>query len=333
MQNRLLYIDIAKAIGLCMVILSHSVYPQLMWIGIGCYVPIFYIVSGFTTSSINIAKKTKRLIGSYIYYSIFLLILYILIHLLRHEPLDNIRNMIIGIFYSRYSLFPLGEINNINFLHIEYNAPLWFLTSMFTGYLALIPILRFKKSHWVLTLIGIYILLTWIMAQCPYLLPWSIDCAPLMAIYMYLGIKIRNTNLIKNNSLFLWSIIIIGYIVFTYLNGRVNLSIRDYGNSIILCLIAGGLGSVIILKIAEQLSKYRIGKILGEFGKHSMTIFCLQMPLLVYTHVLMQKISILFSIEISSIATAICQLLITIVVGYLLSTIKRSISLLRSKTL
>ena len=333
MHNRLLYIDIAKAIGLCMVILSHSVYPQLMWIGIGCYVPIFYIVSGFTTSSINIAKKTKRLIGSYIIYSIILLILYILIHFLRHESLSDIRNMIIGIFYSRYSLLPLGKIDNINFLNIEYNAPLWFLTSMFTGYLALIPILKLRKYYWALSLICIYIVLTWIMSHCPYLLPWSIDCAPFMAIYMYMGIKIRHTNLIKNNNLFLWSIIIIGYIVFTCLNEGVNLSVRDYGNSIILCLIAGGLGSVIILKIAEQLSKYRIGKILGEFGKHSMTIFCLQMPLLVYTRALIHKISILFSIEISSIATAICQLLITIMVGYLLAVSKNKVPFLRNITL
>lgn len=313
--QRLCYIDIAKSLGLVMVILSHTVYPQLMLIAIGWYVPIFFIASGYTLGNFNIPKRGKRLIGSYVCFSLLLLGLYILIQCMRHEPLNGIRNMTMGILYSRYALYPLTAAENINLLHMEYNAPLWFLTSMFTAYIALIPLLKWSKL-WGGIIIG-YIALTWCLNHLPILLPWSIDCAFVTAIFIWIGIKLRKIDYISNNSRRLWIAIFAGYLFITYLNGGVNLSIREYGNSILFFLISGVLGSMLIIKLSEWLETFAMSKYLTYIGQHSLTIFCIQMPLLVFSRVIIHKINIAMSIDTPAIAIALFQLVVAIVGGCL----------------
>lgn len=315
MQNRLLYIDIAKAFGLCMVILSHSVCPQIMRIGIGCYVPIFFIASGYTLGNFNILKRGKRLIGSYVCFSLLLLGLYILIQCMRHEPLNGIRNMTMGILYSRYALYPLTAAENINLLHIEYNAPLWFLTSMFTAYIALIPLLKWPKLRG--GVIIVYIVLTWLLDHLTILLPWSIDCAFVMAIFIWIGIRLREIDYLSNVNRRLWIAIFVGYLFIAYLNGKVNLSIREYGYSILFCVISGALGSVLILRLSKWIETYSIGKCLSYVGQHSLTIFCIQMPLMVFSRVIIHKINIAMSIDIPTIAIALFQLVVAIFGGCL----------------
>ena len=324
MQQRLLYIDIAKAIGLCMVILSHTVYPKMMLYSVGWFVPIFFITSGYTTFNIDIAQKAKKLIGSYILYSVILFILFLSIQYIRQAPLGDIKNMVVGILYSRYSLYPLDVCDNIYFLNMEYNAPLWFLTSMFTAYVALMPLLKWPK--WQAWIIGAYIILTFLLAQLPILLPWSIDCAPLMAIFIYCGMKMRDYNLLENRSWLLWSIIFIGYCVLTVINGSENLSVRDYGNSIVLCCMSGILGSIFTLKFAFWLEQFKIAKYIAYIGKHSLTIFCLQMPLIVFTRVVIHKLSGALSIEIATAAIALCQLSAAIVGGLIVDLIIRNLA-------
>lgn len=324
-QPRLIYVDVAKAIGLFMVILSHTVYPQIMYIGIGCFVSIFFIVSGYTTQSLNITKKTTRLIGSYIIFSIILFFLYLLIQAIRHVPLDGCTNMAIGILYSRYSLYPLNTTENIYFLNMEYNAPLWFLTSMYTGFLALIPLLKLKKNKFFL--ICIYIFFAWLMNQCPILLPWSIDCAPMVAIFLFIGIKLHESNFLNNTSYIHWLAIISIYCLITYMNGGTNLSVRDYGNSILFCLLSGISGSLLILKTSKWIERFKISKYLALIGQHSLVIFCMQMPLITCTRVIINKINTLPSFDFPTIAIALCQLLVAIVGGLILSVIMRKIHL------
>lgn len=322
MQQRLTYIDIAKALGLCLVILSHTVYPQLMFFALGCFVPIFFVTSGYTTQSVNIAKKCKRLLIPYFLFSSTFLILYAAQQWFTTHSLKEVTTAAWGILYSRYCVYPLEQTNNIVMLPAG-NAPLWFLTSMFTAYVALIPLLRWPKLRGGV-IIG-YITLTWCLNRLPILLPWSVDCALLMAVFIFSGMQLRESKLLNNNSLLTWSVIMLGYCITTAINGYENISVRDFGHSVLLCIISGVLGSILILKLSTWIAQYKIGKWFAAIGRYSLTIFCVQMPLLVATRIICSKAAVYFSLNIPSEVIALCQLVSTLCVGYAIAVVAHKV--------
>lgn len=308
---RLAHIDIAKAIGLCLVIVSHTVYPRLMFFALGCFVPVFFVASGYTTSTINLRKKAKRLLLPYALFNIVLVALFIVKQVCSCSTNEGIYENIWGILYSRYAIYPLGSENNI-FLMQAGNAPMWFLTSMFTAFVALKPLLVWPKLRW--WVICVYLILTWLISKLPVLLPWSLDTAFLMAIFIYVGIVCRNTAILNSKKWCLWIAVVMGYGITAYLNGYVNLSVREYGGSILLSLIAGILGSLLIMKGSMWLSKYQIGNLLAHVGQYSLTIFCIQMPLLVCTHILCGGV-------FPDVVIAMIQVITTITLGYAIAVI------------
>ena len=48
-NNRLPFLDIAKGIGILMVMYSHSLYndAMIMTYVSGCYIPLFFVISGY----------------------------------------------------------------------------------------------------------------------------------------------------------------------------------------------------------------------------------------------------------------------------------------------
>ena len=307
--SRLTYIDIAKAIGLCLVILSHSVCPRLMFLALGCFVPVFFVASGYTTKTIELKKKAKRLLLPYALFNIGLIVLFIIKQIYISSTQEGIVNNIGGILYSRYAVYPLSSENNI-FLMQAGNAPMWFLTSMFMAYVALKPLLAWPKVRG--GVICLYLITTWLLSKLPVLLPWSLDTAFFMALFIYVGIVCRNIAILDSKKWWLWIALVIGYGITAYLNGYENLSVRDFGNSILLSLIAGISGSILILKGSMWLSKYKIGNLLASVGKYSLTIFCVQMPLLVCVNYLCGGI-------IPNVIVAVIQVLATIALGYVIA--------------
>ena len=314
-RARLTYIDIAKAIGLCLVILSHTVCPRLMFLALGCFVPVFFVASGYTTKTIELKKKAKRLLLPYALFSIALVGLFILKQVYFGSTHEGILENIGGILYSRYAIYPLGAENNIVLMQAG-NAPMWFLTSMFMAYVALKPLLAWPKLRE--GVICLYLITTWLLSKLPVLLPWSLDTAFFMALFIYAGIVCRNTTILESKKWWLWIGLVIGYGVTTYLNGYENLSVREYGNSIVLSLIAGILGSVLIMKGSMWLSKHKIGKSLARIGQYSLTIFCVQMPLLICVNFLCGSI-------FPSVLVALIQVITTIAVGYFIAIIAHRI--------
>ena len=70
------------------------------------------------------------------------------------------------------------------------------------------------------------------------------------------------------------------YFTLCYINGKPNLSVREYGLSFVLIIFTGTLGTIIIIRISQWLEKSVFGTALIAFGQHSLTIFCVQMLLL-----------------------------------------------------
>ena len=71
------------------------------------------------------------------------------------------------------------------------------------------------------------------------------------------------------------------YIGLQYVGGDMNLSVRMYGTSLVIYFILAIFGSFIVLWGCKYLQGSFIGRCLLTMGKHSMTIFCIEIVFIV----------------------------------------------------
>lgn len=273
MVKRLEYVDIAKGIGIVLVVCSHSDALDLMWLMMGMFVPVFYFCSGYTYSKRGslrecMKKRFRKLFVPYLFFNILMFGAFM--HFSMRE--------VVGLFYSRYCLYPLDVSPNIKFL-TSGNYPMWFLTSMIVSYLFFYLILYCDKiKNWLL--FG-YAIITIVLTKCPLLLPWSVDTAFLTALFMYFGMVARNKNCITAKP---WQVglIALSYIGLQIIGGDINLSVRMYGTSVIIYFVLGCFGSFCVLWGSKYLQGTFVGKVFLTLGEHSLTIFCVEMAFIVW---------------------------------------------------
>ena len=277
-KERLDYVDILKGIGILFVIFSHSGAEEWLMSNMGdFFVPLFFIASGYTYRYSNhslreaFAKRVKRLLKPYFFFSILMLLLY------KRSSLFDI----VGVFYSRYCLFPYYTTDNIILLGGG-NPPLWFLTSMITASVPFFLLMKYPKyDKWFLC---VFILYTFSCQYLPILLPWSMDTACLTGAFMYAGMLLRKDMKLLERS---WPFYIAIFLLFfcaCLLNGGDNLSVREYGRSFLLYYLASVLGTVFLLKISQFLERTPLCDVMVSVGRHSLVIFGIQMFLLRLCH-------------------------------------------------
>ncbi len=280
-------LDAAKAIGILVVLLVHTgrSFGPVSYYGGMFYMPIFFVTAGTTfsykpeESLLTFAgKKARRLLAPYFGYNLFLF----LVFLLRGQA-DL--QALLGILYSRHCLMPPGSATNVYFMQIL-NAPTWFLTCMFVSYLLFWLLMRAAKGDSRKAFVGngLYLLIAiGLHYLCPVLLPWSIDCAfyavtflvigKLAAIQDWMG-KFRK----KPLSLCLLALL---FALSAHLNGSVNMSVGDYGRSMVLYLFVGTSGSLLVMTLLSVLYQSRhtviLQKSLEFIGRHTLPILCLHL--------------------------------------------------------
>jgi len=232
------------------------------------FVPIFYFCSGYTYSMKGtfkecMKKRLRKLFVPYLFYSILMFIAFM------HFSLREV----LGVFYSRYCLYPLTVSPNIKFM-TSGNYPMWFLTSMIVSYFFFYLIVYYEKIRY--CFLFSYVIITVVLTRCPILLPWSIDTAFLTALFMYAGMLVRKKNYILAD---IWQVglLVIAYVGLQLIGGDINLSVRMYGTSVIIYFVLGCLGSYVVLWVARRIERTFLGNIFLSLGRHSMTIFCIQM--------------------------------------------------------
>jgi fucose 4-O-acetylase-like acetyltransferase len=272
-QNRLEYVDIAKGIGIVLVVCSHSDALGLMWLMMGMFVPIFYFCSGYTYSMKGtltecMKKRFRKLFVPYLFFNLLMFCAFM------HFSLREL----VGVFYSRYSLYPLDVTPNIKFL-TSGNYPMWFLTSMIVSYFFFYLLVYFDRFKY--GLFAVYAILTIALDRLPILLPWSLDTAFLTSLFMYAGMVARNKDYISAN----WwqvGIVLSVYVGLHLIGGDINLSVRMYGTSVFIYFILGCLGSFVVLWGSKFLEGTILGRLFLSLGQHSLTIFCIQMIFIVW---------------------------------------------------
>lgn len=324
MKSRDISIDIAKGIAIILVELSHIGMGNYSFIIDGFFIPIFFILSGYTyNNSVSpnnymVLVKFKRLLKPYFFFNLTFLCFYFLTHSFKFEGI----NLFIGIIYSRYCLFPLGANNNVFFLSMEGNAPTWFLTAMFVAYIFFFLLIRTynKDKNLSYILILIYFVISILFKFLPILLPWSIDSSLFFSLFIFSGFIIRKYDILNKilngqhkNLLF---ILFLGsYFGISFFNNHVNLSVRLFDN-IFLLFITGILGTLFTIIISNTLKQTLLGKIFESIGIHSITI--MSMHLFFFSII---KRTLYFAGITSSIVTILSILIASTTICFLISVI------------
>ncbi len=269
-KSRLEFVDIAKGIGIMIVCFGHSGAEDVVisWIG-GFIVPLFFILSGYMykDKGIPVGKdlynKGKKLLKPYFFFSVVLLLIY----------KRFAWNDIVGVFYSRYCLYTYHAPDNIFFMKAT-NSPMWFLTAMFATFPLFYIIM--KNEKYIKWIVLSYLLITWGCTFLPILLPWSLDVAFIMAIFMYIGVLFRRQKNLLNKPSYIYGLIIAAFLILCKVNGEPNPSVRELGNSLLLYMITGVLGSISMMWICKHLEGKPFSGLLADIGRHTLVIFCLQ---------------------------------------------------------
>ncbi|HIT66085.1 MAG TPA: acyltransferase [Candidatus Merdisoma merdipullorum] len=292
-KKRVLWLDIAKALGILVVLLVHtgkSLGPVTFFGGM-FYMPVFFILAGMTfrwkpeeTFGSFVKKKARRLLLPYFGYNLFLFLFFFIKNdLLTGQAQAASFFPLLGILYSRNCLFPMNTTPNIYFMQIL-NAPTWFLTCMFVSYLVFWLLMRAaggsRKKALYLNF-GVLLAAVLLHYLCPVLLPWSLDCALYSVSFLLIGKIMADRELVESLYRKPWALILTAaaFAGLSWLNGSVNMSVADYGRSMILYLAVGSLGSLFVMELSLFLEKYtkKFAEALGFLGRHTLPVLCLHL--------------------------------------------------------
>lgn len=277
-NNRILWIDITKFLGILIVLLVHTGI-QIPYVStyLGSFmIPVFFVLSGYTYEKKEgsfwsyVKKKAVRLLIPYMVCNVILVAFY----QYRMGGFDKIS--ILGIFYSRYMLMQEGTSWNLAWMPCL-NSPTWFLTCLFLAlciYELLNRLSKGKRRAAVVLCMGAGILIT---RTSPILLPWNIENALIFQGLLEFGrfLKEKGILWLSRNS-WAYGNILLGFLVFGLLNGSINVSIGNYGRDPLLCMLVGSLGSILCMKTAQILETAAgiLGRILGFLGQYTIHIMC-----------------------------------------------------------
>ena len=155
---------------------------------------------------------------------------------------------------------------------------MWFLTSMIVSYFLFYLLVYYEKYKHVLMFL--YALLIACLMNSPILLPWSVDTAPLTAMLIYMGMKIRKHGYISLD-LYQVLLLVLLYIGLRYVGGELNISVREYGTSIAIYFLLAIIAPIVVLWGSMFLEGTFVGKCFFTLGKHSLTIFSVEIAFIV----------------------------------------------------
>lgn len=278
------YLDAARGLALLLVMISHA--HGLSSFLIFYYIQVFFIISGYLyqpggrSYGETMKKKAKRLLIPYFGYSALLWCFYAS---MRRDG-AAMKQSLFGVFYSRFCLYKTTEVtDNVYLLDIA-NGAMWYLTAFFVTSLLFYLIAEKCLSDIKITIIVSVILLaaTMLLNELPVLLPWSIDIAGIATVLMLIGAWMRKIEFFEKKSA--WWLVIINlvlYVGMVIFNGRLNMSIREYGKfdslSVPFFLIVSVTGSVLCIWVCKWTEKLKINGFLRYIGTHTIELLCLHM--------------------------------------------------------
>ncbi len=282
-DGRLCWVDVAKGIGIILVVFAHVNYTRAILDTIySFHMPLFFIISGilfnknkYTSFRMFVKRKLQTLICPYVlFYTLILIYFYV--------------SRYLGSGLSEFNVAVMGE----HFLQMflsqgsakVISPPLWFVLCLFTVEILYYFISKIDKKVIVVLISAVFVLVGWlfetyIVRKYNILLPWSIDSAMFALGFFTIG----NLSADRLNQMVRWilkqdysyligsALAIVGLAVTMILaipNGHVSLGSKILRNGYVF-YITGIVGSLSVLVISALLQK---NKFFTYCGRNS---FCI----------------------------------------------------------
>lgn len=268
---RVTWIDIVKGIGIILVVLSHSLNFEnsvlIKWLN-SFFMPMFFIMTGYTIKTMNKRKLISELI-----YLLKIYFIWASVGMVFSFILDAIKGNTIDYVQEIFNLIICKEI---------YNYSLWFIFAIAISKFVYTIILNKTNNRFstecILSLF-ISVIGLGLTQNINHEIAFKFDIALTMMIFIFLGRVMKRYDFtIKKNGLQINLLIVasISSIIFgIYLNQEVAVFKAQYGNFIYF-IISALSGAYIIIIFSKTIEIYsHIGtKILSWIGKNTLIILC-----------------------------------------------------------
>ncbi len=296
-KNRELWLDIAKALCIILVVINHlGIHiPIVTFFGGMFYMPLFFVSAGYTyrrkTEDFKAfaIEKAKRLLIPYFVCNVLLFAFFTL-------RSGFSKPNFLGIFYSRSMLMAADSPWNMG-LMTYLNAPTWFLTCLFLCYCFYFIVDRKfadarDRRKVILVCMAVGVILR---TLSPVLLPWSLENALFFLGLIELGRFLKEDGMawLKAHE-WIYANFLIGFVALSYMQGAVNVSISQYGRSMILYFFTAALGSVLCMKFSELVEKYLgiFAKAIAFVGRHTLFILCWHLLAIEVIRIILLRMSV-----------------------------------------
>lgn len=276
-EKRLEYLDIAKGIGIILVVLGHVFMqnPLVIWI-YSFHIPLFFFLSGYLfyfnkekRLSRFLYKKTRTILIPYFVYAIVFYLYWLLAERHLREQSEDVLKPLIGIFYG------IGKEPWLTF-----DDALWFLTCLFVVELAFFLLMRAVKNVKALSVVLLFSsVVGYVIGKYQTVdLPWGVNIAFTSIVFYGAGYILHHLEVTRHYRyrlqwLYLPPLIVL-YAVCTYLNGRVDLNTLVLNKYWLFYGAAfGGLLSIYFL--SRLIGQYRGLRFLGT---STLVIMCAHEP-------------------------------------------------------
>lgn len=273
-KERILWIDIAKGLGMILVVVGHSRPPQLIYEAISSFhMPLFFFLSGFVyrvnSSFVSMKKRMlkdiTKLVLPYIITVCFIGVFLLIINF-------QGRN---GFYESLYdlgksSLFGSGS----NYYEIKMIGEIWFLLAMFWTRRLMDGLFFIQNSILRLTLLVIGAAFSIFLASKEIWLATNFDIALVSVLFMYCGYLFQKRSKTKKKLYFWCAIIVICLYALAF--SMLEMSNRSYYHLWYLSLPGAIAMSILISKLSMLLSKIKgLCLFLSYIGRHSLLFLCI----------------------------------------------------------
>ena len=310
-MNRFDYLDIAKGIGIILVVWAH-----IMLVGVShriiyaFHMPLFFFISGmlfnkdkFTSLGQFLKQRAKRLLVPYFFYSVATWCMWAAFRFFRHDEVNSYFMPLLQTLIAQGS----GEF-------IVHNSALWFIPCLFA--VEIMYFLFCKANEWVTLALcfvtaGIGALLVYLYgSDYLFLLPWNLDAAFFALPFYGVANAMRRhlsheklMNIVKDNRFIVSTIVAAFYIFMSHLAmqyGECSMGSSSYNCPILVffirafagCFSIIGLSALICSHIkpheeTNQLNTFNHIRHLSDSiyratiwcGKNSLDIMCLHIPI------------------------------------------------------
>ncbi len=286
MNSRLAWVDLAKLVGIFLMVLCHGVVPAVFDDMVHAFhMPLFFVLSGYCFSAKRhpnfgefIKSRTRSLLIPYIFWSVVIFTGWEIFYFFTApDSMISLKQFCYYFFYDNASYSPFCAVQ-------------WFLTCMFLAQVAGWLVLRMTKERVFPTLLLTLFLgiLGWLIGFFPVRLPLALDVAISAAAFFLAGWLIAR---IPKQSLIFHPLALLVFWglggVLSYGNGSVNMRLIRFHHPLFF-YIAAVLLSVGAMGVCYHLAKGKIPKLFLWLGQNTL-------PVLVLNQVFIQALKLIFS--------------------------------------